>query len=296
MEPEPAPKISAVLVAYNRAEQLPATLDSILAQGLRDFELIVSDDCSTDATPQVCAAYAARDPRLRYRRNPTNLRMPGNLNAAIAEARGEYLAILHDGDEYREDLFEKAAAVLDRHPGAAFAFNAYELALRGGRTRVDRVEMPECMDGHEFLRRVYLPSWGGCPVYGTTVIRRSCLQAVGPFDPRFSMHSDIEMWVRLAARYDVAYVPEPLMKLRSREAGHLLDRHFWWERTVDVRAKRLALRAAGASALRRLAFELRARLHYAGRTLVPLKRGQWSGVATGLFLAATGRDEVAPPY
>lgn len=291
-----APRVSAVLVAYNRSRELPATLDGILAQGFGDFELIVSDDCSTDATADVCAEYARRDSRVRYRRNPTNLRMPGNLNAALSEARGDYVAILHDGDLYRADLFEKAAGVLDRHPGAGFVFNAYEIVDSKGGRRIDRLDMPECMDGREFLRRYYISQWG-CPIYGTAVIRRSSLEAVGPFDPRYSMHSDIEMWVRLASRFDVAYVPEPLMTLMPRESGHLLDRHFWWERTVDVRAKREASRIVDTRVpLRRLAFELRARLHYATSMLVPLKHGRWSEVLTGLALVATGRDELPPPY
>ncbi len=151
------PKVSIVLVTYNRAERLPATLESLLAQTLPDFELIVSDDCSTDATREVCSQVAQRDPRLRYRCNEHNLRMPGNLIAAIAEARGDYLAITHDGDVYRSDLLEKWAGALDRHSGAAFVFNAYRLTWPGREDRVDRLDMPECMDGREFLRRIFVP-------------------------------------------------------------------------------------------------------------------------------------------
>src|SRR5712691_5136466 len=92
------PKVSAVLTTYNRAASLSVTLDSILAQTFSDFELIVSDDCSSDDTTAVVQDYIRRDRRVRYRRNEKNLKMPGNLNAAIAEATGEYIANLHDGD------------------------------------------------------------------------------------------------------------------------------------------------------------------------------------------------------
>ena len=194
-------KVTAVLVAYNRAPTLPRTLDSVLTQSLRDFELIISDDCSTDDTADVCAEYVRRDPRVRYRKSPRNLRMPGNLNAALLEARGEYLAILHDGDTYRHDLLEKWAAALDRHPKAGFVFNAYayESDARGSESGSDRIDMPRCMDGLEFLERIFVPNWGGCPVFGTTMVRRSCFESVGPFDPQYSMNSDIEMWMRLAS-------------------------------------------------------------------------------------------------
>ena len=62
-----APRVSALLLAYNRGDRLPATLDSVLAQGFSDFELIISDDASTDRTPEVGADYERRDGRVRYR-------------------------------------------------------------------------------------------------------------------------------------------------------------------------------------------------------------------------------------
>jgi glycosyltransferase involved in cell wall biosynthesis len=293
-----APKVSVVLVTYNRAAQLPTTLDSLLAQTHTDFELIVSDDCSTDGTPAVCERYAQQDPRIRYRRNPRNLRMPGNLNAAIGEARGAYLAITHDGDLYRADLLEKWAGALDRHPSAGFVFNGYREGARPGHTaRSWLIDMPECMNGREFLERIYVPNPGGCPIYGTTMVRKACLDAVGLFDPRYSMHSDIEMWVRLASRYDVAYVPELLITMMPREANHVLVGHRWWELTVDVRAKRMAHAVVhGRALLPRLRFEARVRRSYAFQTLVMLKHRRWKDAWLGLKLVLTGREDVAPPY
>jgi hypothetical protein len=111
------------------------------------------------------------------------------------------------------------------------------------------------------------------------------------------MHADIEMWVRLASRWSVAYVSEPLIRLMPREHGHLLSRHYWWEQTIDVRVKRMALAVVYPKwTLRRLWFELRARWFYARCILPPLAHGRWSQVATGLYVVATGRDEVARPY
>lgn len=296
---ESPPRVSIVLVTYNRADRLPATIDSLLAQTLSDFELIVSDDCSPDETQAVCQEYVRRDPRVRYRRNSRNLRMPGNLNAAIEDAHGEYLAITHDGDVYRSDVIEKWAGALDRHPSAGFVFNAYLRVWPGTDRpdRIERVEMPDCMDGREFLRRIFVPNWGGCPVYGTAMIRRRCLDEVGLFDPRFSMHSDVEMWARLAGRYDVAYLPETLITLLPREPDHFLKDHYWWEKTVDVRVKRLAfLGSLGARSWReRLAFELRARALYAFHSLVLLKNRRWSDARKGALLVLTGREDVPPP-
>jgi glycosyltransferase involved in cell wall biosynthesis len=293
---EAAPRISVVLTTYNRASVLPMTLDSLLAQSCTDFELIVSDDCSPDATEAVCREYMRRDSRIRYRRNPKNLRMPGNLNAGIAEARGVYIANLHDGDIYRADLLEKWSAALDRHPNAAFVFNQYESGEPGGPTTLYWSDLSECTDGREFLLCVFTAQFGS-PVHGTVMARKACYDAVGPFDPAYSFNSDVEMWMRLALRYDVAYVREPLIRITPREKAHLMSKLYLWERTVDVRVKRRALAAvAPRDYARRICFEARARAHYCSLLLPALWHARWADVRQTLYMVVTGRDEIPPPY
>ena len=101
------PKVSVVLTTYKRAHLLPATIDSILAQTFRDFELVISDDCSPDETEKGGREYERSDARVRYRRGAKNVGMPGNLNAGILATSGEYIANLHDGDEYDPTLIER---------------------------------------------------------------------------------------------------------------------------------------------------------------------------------------------
>jgi glycosyltransferase involved in cell wall biosynthesis len=291
-----APRVSVVVTTYNRARVLPITLDSILSQSYEDFELIVSDDCSPDDTEEVCREYMRRDARVRYRRNPKNLRMPGNLNAGIAEARGVYVANLHDGDVYRADLLEKWSGALDRHPNAAFVFNQYESGEIGGPTVIYSSDLEECTSGREFLLRIFTAQFGS-PVHGTVMARKACYDAVGPFDPAYSFNSDVEMWMRLALRYDVAYVAEPLIRITPREQTHLMSNRYLWERSVDVRVKRKALAlVAPHDRGRRLWFEARARAHYATLVLPALRHARWADLRAALWLALTGRDEIPPPY
>jgi glycosyltransferase involved in cell wall biosynthesis len=295
--PGGVPRISVVVTTYNRADLLGSTLDSILAQSCGDFELIVSDDCSPDHTEALCRDYLRGDPRIRYRRNQRNLRMPGNLNAAIAEARGVYVANLHDGDLYRPDLLEKWSGALDRHPNAAFVFNQYLTGDPGGSTRLWKLDLPECLDGREFLLRHFTKTGAGSPIFGTLMARKACYDAVGPFDPAYSFNSDVEMWVRLAMRYDVAYVAEPLIGIRPREKVHLMSKNHFWELTVAQRIKRQALaQLAPHDRLRRLRFEARTRAIYARMMLAPLYHARWADVRKALYLAATGRDQLPRPY
>ena len=70
------PRVFIGLPVYNGARFLAAALDSLLAQSYRDFTLLISDNASTDETPQICAEFVARDPRVRYVRQPTNIGAP----------------------------------------------------------------------------------------------------------------------------------------------------------------------------------------------------------------------------
>ena len=213
------PSVSVVLTTYNRANILPHTLEAILCQTLRDFELIICDDCSSDETQAVCRDFETRDGRIRYVRQPENLRMPSNLNVGIRMARAEYIANLHDGDIYRKDLLEKWYGTLSKYPNAAFVFNEYHwLDAAGNVLRHYRESLSEVTDGREFLRTIsFRHASFGSPVWGSVMGRRSCYENVGPLDERFGIFADVDMWMKLACRYDVAYVREPLVALESRD-------------------------------------------------------------------------------
>lgn len=75
---------------YNGAADLPRALDALLVQSHRNLEIIISDNASTDATPDICLGYAARDPRIRYFRNQTNIGAPANFERVLRLARGPY--------------------------------------------------------------------------------------------------------------------------------------------------------------------------------------------------------------
>jgi glycosyltransferase involved in cell wall biosynthesis len=194
---------------------LPKTLDSIQGQSFTDFEWIISDDCSTDNTQEICLEYARHDSRIKYFRNDHNLGMPGNLNVSLKKAQGNYLANLHDGDVYRSGLIEKWKKALDDFPTAGFVFNAYRVVNEDGSTKLFRENYQGLIPGQELLRGL-LSQWGSS-VFGTVMTRRSAYERVGWFDPLFGNFSDVDMWMRLAAVYDVAYVNEPLMDLMPRD-------------------------------------------------------------------------------
>jgi len=219
MTPDALPRVSICLLTYNRGHLLPATIDSLLAQTHTNFELIINDDRSPDNTEEICREYARRDPRVRYFKNPVNLRYAGNQNAALLRASSEYVAIVHDGDIYRSDLIEKWTRALVEQPTAALVFNSLEGMDESGQVNfVYRHPYGPLVPGRELFDDMITRA--DSPIFGIVMVRRSCVMEVGPFDPRISTLADVDMWMRLLLRFDAAYIAEPLLRVAPREVGH----------------------------------------------------------------------------
>jgi len=203
--------VSVCLLTYNHAHLIEETVETILDQSVDGFELIISDDCSTDRTWEIVQGMAAADERIRAVQPPENRRMPGNANFAVSHSDRPYIALLHHDDIYRHDLLERWVDVAERHPDIAFVFNSYGVE---GSDRVDGHPYEEHIDGASLLEHRLLTGWG-CPIRGTALIRRTCWEEVGGMRPRFDLLADIDLWMRLAARWAVGYVPEPLIRVRQ---------------------------------------------------------------------------------
>ena len=213
-------KISVCLLAYNHVDVIESTLRSILDQTITGYEVIVCDDCSTDGTWERILEIAAEDARIKPVRTSRNMGMPGNANFAVAQSDRPYIALLHHDDLYRNDLLEKWAGVLDRHPDAAFVFNPYGVFESGF---IYEEPMPgECIDGKWLLGRYLLARWG-CVVRGTAMIRREAWEWVGGMREQFGLLADIDMWMRLAMRWRVGYVPEPIITVRDQRPSYYPD-------------------------------------------------------------------------
>ncbi len=116
------PALSIGMPVYNAARFLPKALDSILGQTFTDFELIVSDNCSTDVTEAICRGYAARDGRMRYSRNERNLGAGPNFRKVYDLARGRYYKQAAHDDFCEPTYVEKAIGALEADPALTVAY------------------------------------------------------------------------------------------------------------------------------------------------------------------------------
>ena len=121
------PRLSVGLPVYNGEKYLADALDALLSQSYSDFELIISDNASTDRTQEICLRYAACDPRIRYFRQPVNLGAAPNHNFVVEQAGGEYFKWASHDDLYGRDLLLRCVEALDDRPEVVLshAWQAY---------------------------------------------------------------------------------------------------------------------------------------------------------------------------
>ena len=110
------PLVSVGIPTYNRAEKLTRAIESVLAQTYTNFELVISDNASSDGTQALCERLAARQSRVRYLRADTNRGPTANFNTLFGDLRGEYVLLLSDDDWLDEGYVEECLTDLRRRP------------------------------------------------------------------------------------------------------------------------------------------------------------------------------------
>jgi glycosyltransferase involved in cell wall biosynthesis len=242
------PCLTLGLPAYNGEQFLAAALDALLAQTFTDFELIISDNGSTDRTGQIAERYAAQDPRVRYVRHPVNRGSSFNHNFVIEQARGEFFKWVSDDDLYAPDLLQRCIDALDARPEISLA-HAWTAFIDDQGQVTDKIDYPLTTDVPDPVQRFrsLLYTQGGDDIYG--VIRMSVLSQVAPFG---SYHwADRPFVVELALHGPFHNVPEFLYFRRDHP-----------DRTtragLDIRQRCSRLDPARANRLRHPLIRLRA--------------------------------------
>jgi glycosyltransferase involved in cell wall biosynthesis len=139
------PRVSIGLPIYNAEKYLEEALDSILAQTYTDFELIISDNASTDRTQEICLKYAQRDPRIRYHRNEKNVGAAPNYNVVFQLAKGEYFKWAAHDDNIAPEFLSKCVEALDQNPDAVLCMTKTRLIDERG-SHVRDVEYKKTTD------------------------------------------------------------------------------------------------------------------------------------------------------
>lgn len=130
------PRLSIGLPVYNGEEYLAQSLDALLGQTYEDFELVISDNASTDGTRDICRRYAARDSRIRYLGLPRNIGAAPNHNHVFTECRGELFKWASHDDLYARDLLRRCVETLDERPEVILAHSGQAVIDGDGKVKV----------------------------------------------------------------------------------------------------------------------------------------------------------------
>src|SRR6185436_2392424 len=194
--------VSVLLSAYNAAGTLAAAVESIRAQTLRDWELIVVDDGSTDGTRSLLAKI--NDPRLRVIHNDSNRGLAASLNEAFRASRAELIARMDADDVALPYRLERQVAFLREHPdvdvlgGAAFFI--------GNDVITTRRERHEVMARRAFTENPF--------IHPAVMMRRRVLEELGGYDESLRRAQDYDLWLRGVNRFRYHNLTEPLIRYR----------------------------------------------------------------------------------
>ena len=209
------PKVSIIMGIYNCAETLPEAMDSLIAQTLSDWQLILCDDGSKDNTYSVAKEYQERFPeKIILLRNDRNMGLNHTLNRCLQAASGEYVARMDGDDISLPTRLEEEAAFLDEH--SEYAIVSTPMIFfdeHGDWGRSYAIEKPV---RHDFIRHSPVHCHGPC------MIRREAYLAVEGYteDPRMLRFEDINLWYKLYAKGYTGYnLDEPLYKMRDDHAA-----------------------------------------------------------------------------
>jgi glycosyltransferase involved in cell wall biosynthesis len=216
-----APLVSVLVTSYNHARYVEEALDSLRRQTSRDFEVIITDDASTDGSADVIAAWLARTGYpAQFIRNPNNRGICANRNAALARASGAFVCSLSGDDCYEPDRIERQLACFLAQPESVAAVYSDMWVVDAEGRPARRTHLDYLLSGAEpphgdLFVRIMAGNFLPAPA---VMLRRSAIADVGGYDESL-FYEDFDMWLRLSFRFQFTYLPGRLVRCRVLESS-----------------------------------------------------------------------------
>lgn len=220
--------VTVVTANYNAEHFVAETIESVLAQTYRNWEMIIVDDCSTDRSLNIINYYLKKDSRIRLIKLEKNGGPAVARNRAIEEAKGRYIAFLDSDDLWMPDKLEKQIAYMEQN-SVVFSYGAYDLIDEGGET-LGHFSIPQKLGYSDLLKT--------CPIGCLTAVYDT--EAFGKVTmPLIRKRQDYGLWLKLLKKTDYAYgINETLAIYRVRKnsvsSNKLKAAQYQWKIYRDV--------------------------------------------------------------
>lgn len=214
------PTVSVLIPCFNHANFIKATIESVLNQSFSDFELIISDDCSTDNSKQIIESFT--DERIIKLFAEKNLGTVRNLNKMLEIAKGKYIAVLGSDDIWEKDKLLKQADFLENHNEYAACFSWVSIINEAGdfsksEEIADSVFNIDNRSQGEWLRLFY--ESGNHLCHSSVLINSEIHKKIGFYNPALRQLHDFDLWIRLINEYPIYVLKEKLVRYRRLDGA-----------------------------------------------------------------------------
>lgn len=208
-------KVTVAMAAYNHEKFVETTIESVLTQTDCDFDFVIVDDGSSDKTAEKIRKF--KDSRIHFIPFEKNQGACTALNRAVQEGKGEYVAILNSDDCFLPGKLKKQTDFLDTHPDISAVFAYPQFIDEKGQLLDEnndwrKIFIQPNRKRHEWLNYLFFHHNVLC--HPTVLIRRSCYETLGYYEPRLSKLPDFDFWVRVLLKYEIHVMPEELIQFR----------------------------------------------------------------------------------
>lgn len=202
--------VSIVLPVYNGAKHVSNSIESVLKQTYKNWELIIVNDCSTDDTLEVITKYQEKDERIRVFSNERNLKLPLTLNVGFSHARGTYLSWTSDDNMYMPEAIEKLVKELEADTSIAMVYSNYTNIDSAGEVISEGIlkNAEELVAGNVC---------GACFLYTAEVAEKA-----GIYDANLFLAEDYDYWIQIWKHGEIKHIGDSLYFYR-RHAGSLTE-------------------------------------------------------------------------
>jgi len=206
------PNISVIIHTYNNEKLIAETIESVLRQTYKDYEIIVVDDGSTDNTRTVLQPYMDRM-RYHYKENGG---IPSAKNAGIRLSEAGFIAFLDHDDLWVPDKLKIQIDYFNKNPQVGLVYSKYITFSNGKELRTNPKKGYSGWVFSKLISRSFIQT-------STVMVKRECLDAVGPFDESFTLSDEYDLFLRIAKRYQCGFVDKELTRYRIHDRNASKD-------------------------------------------------------------------------